>query len=877
MPSRTKHHHRLTAALTLAVLVGAGTTLPAQAAGVLTVEDAKEGVIFGTYPIGGYENYQVITEGDMSYDAVDLSKAKEKNLANYAETVTITGAGGQVITGTDAADILSFGGGVLNIGSEGGARASLKANSLETRSAGEANLTNVDATLTERFSANADATLKNSTVTTRVTEAGGTFTLENATLNTQYFLGADADEITLKKSTINAPVHTETITDDNGNKFEAFNYRVDDIQESDYSNLTLEDSTVDLGLTDGWMGTITLKSTEEKLHNSFALLAVTHTGTTGYVMTGSGFGRDTNFHVGDNTTLALTHLAYTKDEQHLIGGTWQRYPVEAKYADAATVKARIAETLATLESKPTAILYLSTPLRYQVFEGNQLTIGSDAVAEDGVLSFGSKSLLIVDRGVDGSFWQLEGQESEPVISILGSDTSSATLRLNAAEGAQVFIKGLEDDLENIKLVGDGVEVDRLWDAASIKTDNPLYGFKFSEDGKTIIAQIQTPSSIFGERMLAAPIIEKAYLAKKEDRNETEKYLVEVLNAMGNEKSFTTFSEEELTAVGKKTDLVLNPAGAAAVYSTAFDSADEMLRTVEKHMGSAKDPDPKAWAAIMGGKTKIDELSTSISRSGGSSAAATAAAAGGAVRDGVQSIKRDAYGIAVGYDTPIAPGLRVGLSGGFTSGETKNDFVGVKDKFDAFSLMGYARYAMGPVTLDAHAGATLLQSEVSNSINSRKTSLNTWVYNLGGRATVGVLVGETIVYPFIGADLYHLKGENYDAGPGIDVATDATSSTLVVPVGFTWEGAYKTRWGVAAPSFGFTWARVLGDRDMSSTMSALNGSVDYNFTFVDRTFMKFDLGLSLKGENYDYGLYGSYLEGSEDRESYKLSTNAAYHF
>lgn len=868
MPSRTKQHHRLSAALTLAALVGAGTTLPAEAAGVLTVEDAKEGVIFGTYPGSGYEQYQVITEGDMSYDAVDLSKAKGKNLENFAQTVTITGAGGQVIKGTDRADIVSFGGGILNIGAESGARTALKANSLETRSSGKANLVNLDATLTERFTADADATVKNSTVTTRVTEAGGTFTLENATLNTQYFLGGDADEITLKKSTINAAVHTETITDDDGNKHEVFNYRVTDIQESDYSSMTLEDSTVDLGLTDGWMGTITLKSTEEKLHGSFALLAVSHTDNSGYVMTGSGFGDDANFHVGDNTTLAITHLSYTKNEQYRVGNSWRRYPVEAKYADAATVKARIAETLATLDSKPSAILYLSTPLRYQNFNGNQITVGSDAVAEDGAITFGSKSLLIVDRSVDGSFWQLEGQEAEPVISILPSTTAStaaATVRVNAAEGAQVFIKGLEDDLENIKLVGDGVEIDRLWDAASIKTDNPLYGFKFSEDGKTIIAQIQTPSSIFGDRMMAAEIMETAYLTKEADRNETEKYLVDVLNAMGNERSFTTFSEEELTAVGKKTDLVLNPAGAAAVYSTAFDSADEMIQTVEKHMGSAKSADQQAWAAILGGKTKIDELSTAM------------AAAAGTRKDTVQSVKRDSYGIAVGYDTPIAPGVRVGLSGGFTSGETKNDFVGVKDKFDAWTLMGYARYAMGPVTLDGHVGATLLRSEVTNGINSRKTNLNTWVYNAGARASVGVLLGETIVYPFVGAELFHLKGENYDSGPGLAVSTGATSSTLMVPVGFTWEGAYKTRWGVAAPSLGFTWARVFGDRSVGSSLDALNNSVDYDFTFADRTLMRVDLGLSLKGDNYDYGLYGSYLEGSEDREAYKLSTSAAYHF
>ena len=51
------------------------------------------------------------------------------------------------------------------------------------------------------------------------------------------------------------------------------------------------------------------------------------------------------------------------------------------------------------------------------------------------------------------------------------------------------------------------------------------------------------------------------------------------------------------------------------------------------------------------------------------------------------MKRDAYGVAVGFDTPVASGVRVGLAGGFSSGNTKNDSVGVKDEFDA-SLREY---------------------------------------------------------------------------------------------------------------------------------------------------------------------------------------------
>lgn len=91
--------------------------------------------------------------------------------------------------------------------------------------------------------------------------------------------------------------------------------------------------------------------------------------------------------------------------------------------------------------------------------------------------------------------------------------------------------------------------------------------------------------------------------------------MEVLNALGNNKSFTTFTKEQIAEVGNKADMLLNPAGAAAVYSTAFDASDEVIQTVQRSMASVKDPESHAWAALLGGKAKIDELPASVSRAG----------------------------------------------------------------------------------------------------------------------------------------------------------------------------------------------------------------------------------------------------------------------
>ena len=79
------------------------------------------------------------------------------------------------------------------------------------------------------------------------------------------------------------------------------------------------------------------------------------------------------------------------------------------------------------------------------------------------------------------------------------------------------------------MVDDHVKADKLWKVENIFTDNPLYGFKFDDDGKTIIAQIQTPKAIFGDAMMSAAMFEEAYRKPEADRSDTERYLVEVLN------------------------------------------------------------------------------------------------------------------------------------------------------------------------------------------------------------------------------------------------------------------------------------------------------------------------------------------------------------
>jgi hypothetical protein len=178
----------------------------------------------------------------------------------------------------------------------------------------------MDAALSDTLAANSELHLKNAVVTTKTTEVEGTLVLENSTLNTDFFLGGGPDEIKIVKSRINNPVKKQTIIDDDGKPFEAYDYRSTRNRETNVAELTLTDSSAEFALSSWWLGSVALETSLTEQHGSFAHFHFTASQLDGTAIEGNGFGSNVNFKLADYTTLALSHLTYTANDHFKKGG-----------------------------------------------------------------------------------------------------------------------------------------------------------------------------------------------------------------------------------------------------------------------------------------------------------------------------------------------------------------------------------------------------------------------------------------------------------------------------------------------------------------------------------------------------------------------------
>ena len=211
--------------------------------------------------------------------------------------------------------------------------------------------------------------------------------------------------------------------------------------------------------------------------------------------------------------------------------------------------------------------------------------------------------------------------------------------------------------------------------------------------------------------------------------------------------------------------MLSSAAAAGVLSTAFDQTSEFVQAVMDHIGPMKRQETNAWATVIGDKTKVSGLQSDF---------------------GYSKLERDSYGIAVGADVALAANLRAGAAFAYTSGSTKNNSNAVlklKDEFSSMSFGIYSRYGFGPFTVDAHAGYTRLSSDLSDNLGITDADVDTDLYTVGVRGGFGLLAVDTVIYPFIGADLYVMETADYSIAPGVKSVAGGKTTTLRIIGGF----------------------------------------------------------------------------------------------
>ena len=410
--------------------------------------------------------------------------------------------------------------------------------------------------------------------------------------------------------------------------------------------------------------------------------------------------------------------------------------------------------------------------------------------------------------------------------------TGTTFDVDAASKA-VIIGQLKNG-ETYKLTSD-VTADFWNTEETLVAGNKLWDFTVNENG-SFTTKLTDAALVYGDLMQGHELANAA---------------TEAGNAYGNELLTETEGLSN-AAIAARFDAAMNTAGAAAVFTTAYDRASELRDAVR---GEALEGEGnRLWAQVTGGKTKLNGLSS-----------------------GAQSIHvdTDAYGLVVGGDVALSNGV---LGAAFTAGtgDSENDDVGVKDDFDFYGLSVYGKTSVGGIDLLADGSMTFVKSDLTmGGVADVDTDTTTAVYSLGVQAqrTWDYVVAIT---PFVGMDIYHVRGDGYDNGHGAQV-DDAHATAVEFPIGATIAKAFETNGFKLSPNFSFAVVPTVGDRDIDSKVRFAGAESTYNFTFADDVKVRTNLGFAAEKDNFRFGLNAGYDWGNEERSATKLMLNAQYRF
>ena len=471
------------------------------------------------------------------------------------------------------------------------------------------------------------------------------------------------------------------------------------------------------------------------------------------------------------------------------------------------------------EGKTLAAAYVAKPI--DVTNGSLVVNGMLTVAPEneatGTVKFAKDAVLVAD------------------VSDLTADKvliKGQTFDVDAASKA--VIVGTLKNGETYKLTSD-VTADFWNTEETLVAGNKLWDFTVNENG-SFTTKLADAAIVYGDLMQGHEIANAA---------------TEAGNAYGNELLTETEGLSN-AAIAARFDAAMNTAGAAAVFTTAYDRASELRDAVR---GEALEGEGnRLWAQVTGGKTKLNGLSS-----------------------GAQSIHvdTDAYGLVVGGDVALSNGV---LGAAFTAGtgDSENDDVGVKDDFDFYGLSVYGKTSVGGIDLLADGSMTFVKSDLTmGGVADVDTDTTTAVYSLGVQAqrTWDYVVAIT---PFVGMDIYHVRGDGYDNGHGAQV-NDAHATAVEFPIGATIAKAFETNGFKLSPNFSFAVVPTVGDRDIDSKVRFAGAESTYNFTFADDVKVRTNLGFAAEKDNFRFGLNAGYDWGNEERSATKLMLNAQYRF
>lgn len=383
----------------------------------------------------------------------------------------------------------------------------------------------------------------------------------------------------------------------------------------------------------------------------------------------------------------------------------------------------------------------------------------------------------------------------------------------------------------------------LWTADNIVSGNALWGLTAKDDGSFTV-KLEDANKIYGNLMQGGDLAN----AGMQSDGAAYDYVNSLLtDASGNIST--------LASTAARFDAAMNVGGALSIFTNAYDRSSELREIVRAE--SSLDQQPRLWAQVMGGKTKLKGISS-----------------------GAQDIhtETDHYGLVIGAEGTIDNKFSLGVALAAGSGDTDNDKVNAKDEFDYYGISIYGRTSVGVVDILGDVSATFLKSDMKmHGVANIDTDTDTAVYSAGVQAQKTFDLGWADVTPFVGMDIYHVKSDGYSAGHGIRVE-DADATTVEFPVGAKIAKSFETAGGMTvAPTFSLAVVPTVADRDIDSKVKFAGASSKYNFTFADDVQVRSELGVQAAKDNFRFGLNAGYGWGNEERSDLSVQARLKYLF
>ena len=382
----------------------------------------------------------------------------------------------------------------------------------------------------------------------------------------------------------------------------------------------------------------------------------------------------------------------------------------------------------------------------------------------------------------------------------------------------------------------------VWGSDQIVSGNALWKLEHNADG-TFSVKLQDASLIYGDLMQGAEIANGGMLAG----GAAEDYVNDLLTD-------TSGNISALPSVAARFDAAMNPAGALATFTTAYDRANDLRQVVRDESVIADGT--RLWARVTGSDNSMTDLTT-----------------------GAQSIEVDtsAYGLVIGGETTTGM-TTVGMAVTAGSGDSENDAVAAKNDFNYYGLSVYGKTMVGSVEVLADASVTMVKNDMMvGGVADVEAEADTMVYSMGIQAQKTFELESMTVTPFVGLDVYHVDADGYSNGHGATV--DSASATAVeMPIGLTIAKGFETAGGMKVdPSFTFAVVPTLGGSDIDSKVKFAGAESTYNFTFADDVKVRSNFGVEASKKNFYFGVSAGYEWGSEGRSTTSINANVKYMF